>query len=306
MTSIDVELLQDTDDLVYQLLSHSGKYSLKIHRKKLKYSDEKISTLCDWLEFASNRVKFNLPTSVRNHQGNFLSRIHLEEIQYTFAIYNWVEGTPISAIMSGENIEKIGSLMACLHNVSEEYTSTGKGLRSYDSDWLKQASKILVNGAQNINFSREQREDLISGLQNIELRMDEVGYMPSNFGIIHSDLHFNNILLDGENLSAIDFDDAGFGHYLFDIGTTFNEFADYGKRYPSMVESFIQGYQSQRSLPQNWENLVEYFKGVAAVAYAEWVFSPENEWVSVRRSRAADRKMEFGISSLEQICELKK
>ena len=187
--------------------------------------------------------------------------------------------------------------MACLHNVSEEYTGIGKGLRSYDGHWLEQASKILVSGSKRLNFSQKKRQDLILGLQKIKLSMDELGYMPSNFGIIPSDLHFSNILLNDKNLSVIDFDDAGFGHYLFDIGTTFNEFADYEQRYTSMVESFIQGYQSQRTLPQNWQKLLEYFRGVAAVAYAEWVFSPENEWVT-------NQKMSFGISSLKQICQL--
>mgnify|MGYP001826283849 CR=1 FL=1 len=298
LTLIKIELLQDTDDLVYRLFSHlEKKYSLKIHRKKLKHSDEKISTLFDWLEFASSRVKFNLPIPIRNHRGNFLSQIELEENHYTFTLYKWVEGTPISTSMTNENVEKIGSVMACLHNVSEEYTSIGKGLRSYDGNWLEQASKTLLSGSERISFSKEKRKDLILGLENIRSSMDELGYMPSNFGIIHSDLHFSNILLNGENLSVIDFDDVGFGHYLFDIGTTFNEFADYGQRYTSMIKSFIQGYQSQRILPQNWQKLIEYFKGVAAVAYAEWVFSPENEWVS-------DRKMNFGISSLEQICKL--
>ncbi|MDJ0632910.1 MAG: phosphotransferase [Xenococcaceae cyanobacterium MO_188.B29] len=298
LTLIDIELLQDTDDLVYKLLSPlEKKYSLKIHRKKLKHSDEKISTLCDWLEFASNQVKFNLPIPIRNHQGNFLSQIQIEEIQYTFTLYEWVEGIPISTSMTSENIAKIGSVMACLHNVSEEYNGRGKGMRIYDGHWLEQASKTLISGSQRLNFSQKKRQDLILGLQNIRLSMDELGYMPSNFGIIHSDLHFSNILLNDENLSVIDFDDVGFGHYLFDIGTTFNEFADYGQRYSSMVESFIQGYQSQRTLPQNWQKLLEYFRGVAAVAYAEWVFSPENEWVT-------NQKMSFGISSLKQICQL--
>ena len=298
LTLIDIELLQDTDDLVYRLFSSlEKKYSLKIHRKKLKHSDEKISTLCDWLEFASSQVTFNLPIPIRNHQGNFLSQIQIEEIQYTFTLYEWVEGIPISTSMTSENIAKIGSVMACLHNVSEEYNGRGKGMRIYDGHWLEQASKTLISGSQRLNFSQKKRQDLILGLQNIRLSMDELGYMPSNFGIIHSDLHFSNILLNDENLSVIDFDDVGFGHYLFDIGTTFNEFADYGQRYSSMVESFIQGYQSQRTLPQNWQKLLEYFRGVAAVAYAEWVFSPENEWVT-------NQKMSFGISSLKQICQL--
>lgn len=298
LIAIDLKLLRDTDDWIYQLRSHEPrKYALKIFRT-FKHSEQEISTLGNWLEFASSRVKFHLPVPVRNHQGNFLSYLQLQEKQYAFIVCVWVEGEPVSTIMTRENIEKIGSLTACLHDVSEAYKGTGKGLRRYDSFWLQQASKILLSGAEKVGFSSEKRKDLVSGLQKIQTSMNGLGYTPRNFGIIHSDLHFSNILLDGENLSVIDFDDAGFGHYLFDIGTTFNEFADYGNRYQSMVESFVQGYQFQRALPQDWKQLVKYFQGVAAVAYAEWVFSPENEWV-------IGQKIEFGISSLEQICELK-
>jgi Ser/Thr protein kinase RdoA (MazF antagonist) len=298
LTPINVELIKDADNLVYQLLTYDDrKYSVKIQRRRFKQADEKIATLCDWLEFASDRIKFDLPVPIRNHQGNFLSSIQLQESQHTVTIYNWVEGNPVSTRMTDENIAKIGSLMASLHNVSENYEGKGKGLRSYDGVWLQQARETLLSGAERVGFSSKNRENLLSGLRNIESNMDELGYTPQHFGIIHSDLHFRNMLLSGESLSVIDFDDAGFGHYLFDIGTTFNEFEDYGERYTSMVESFIQGYQSQRTIPQDWEKRVQYFKGVAAVAYAEWVFLPENEW-------ATNKKIQFGISSLEQICEL--
>ena len=61
------------------------------------------------------------------------------------------------------------------------------------------------------------------GLDTIKKYVFSIGYEPINFGIIHSDLHFNKILIDeAGNLAVIDFDEAGFGHYLLDAAVTFD------------------------------------------------------------------------------------
>ena len=42
---------------------------------------------------------------------------------------------------------------------------------------------------------------------------------PSGYSVIHADMHPGNIVVDGDRLTVIDFDDAGFGWHQYDIAT---------------------------------------------------------------------------------------
>ncbi len=70
-------------------------------------------------------------------------------------------------------------------------------------------------------------------------------------GLIHADLHFGNILLVGENLGTIDFDDCGHGFHAYDLvipilsveGILGEKKCD---RIPEYRDALFSGYSSKR------------------------------------------------------------
>ena len=50
-------------------------------------------------------------------------------------------------------------------------------------------------------------------------RLGKYGKKPDRYGLIHSDLNINNILVDGDQVKILDFDDCGYGWLLFDFST---------------------------------------------------------------------------------------
>ncbi|HZT72434.1 MAG TPA: phosphotransferase [Terriglobales bacterium] len=67
------------------------------------------------------------------------------------------------------------------------------------------------------------------------------------FGLIHGDLTFDNFLRHGGALRVIDFDDCGFGHFLFDLATLLDRI-EWRKNYPELRAAFLAGYRSRRPL----------------------------------------------------------
>ncbi|GIS21109.1 MAG: hypothetical protein CM15mP120_30250 [Pseudomonadota bacterium] len=49
----------------------------------------------------------------------------------------------------------------------------------------------------------------------------------NNFGMIHADLHANNVLRNNGQLYVIDFDDAGFGWHAFDLAVAVYDQLDF-------------------------------------------------------------------------------
>lgn len=289
------ELLQETDDLVYKIIDNCQQhYTVKIHRKKLSRTNDKLSDLCNWLDFLSGTVTFNFPLPLRNVNDSFQSQIEDESgIIYDFVVYRWVNGEPISKHMNQQNNQKIGALMAQLHNASSTYYRNATALARYDERWLRDCSSIILKGAKSLGYTKQKLNKVKHGLAEIEKYLFSIGYEKIDFGIIHSDLHFNNILIDSAgNLAIIDFDEAGFGHYWLDIAVTFDEFHDYDDA-EAMIEQFIDGYKTVRNMEFDSQAII-MFRGLSAILYASWVFSPENDWVTAT-------KLNYGKDALERI-----
>ena len=51
----------------------------------------------------------------------------------------------------------------------------------------------------------------------LQKRLAEIGESSDHFGLVHADLRLANLLIDGEQLTVIDFDDCGFSWYLYDF-----------------------------------------------------------------------------------------
>ncbi|GGM03292.1 hypothetical protein GCM10010841_09660 [Deinococcus aerophilus] len=82
---------------------------------------------------------------------------------------------------------------------------------------------------------------------------------PENYGLIHSDLHGNNLHWDGQTLHVFDFDDCEQHFFLNDLAVSLHgvaqltppgqEAAAFGQRF---LQLFVPAYQEICALPPNW------------------------------------------------------
>src|SRR6185369_13474599 len=72
---------------------------------------------------------------------------------------------------------------------------------------------------------------------------------PDVYSLIHADMHPGNILVDGDRLTVIDFDDAGFGWHQYDIAVVLT----YWQSKPNAAEierAFLDGYRATRPVSE--------------------------------------------------------
>lgn len=67
------------------------------------------------------------------------------------------------------------------------------------------------------------------------------GTGPETFGLIHADLRLANLMVDGDRLTAIDFDDCGFGWWAYDLAAALS-FYETDARLPDLITRWVQGY----------------------------------------------------------------
>ena len=67
------------------------------------------------------------------------------------------------------------------------------------------------------------------------------GTGPDTFGLIHADLRLANLMVDGDTLTAIDFDDCGFGWWAYDLASALS-FIETDPRLPDLIAHWCDGY----------------------------------------------------------------
>jgi Ser/Thr protein kinase RdoA (MazF antagonist) len=88
---------------------------------------------------------------------------------------------------------------------------------------------------------REERAQLQRLADVVTVRLQRFGTDPARFGLVHADLRLANLLVEGDDIQVIDFDDCGFSWYLYDLACalTFNEArADADELIAGWVESY--------------------------------------------------------------------
>ena len=68
-----------------------------------------------------------------------------------------------------------------------------------------------------------------------------------DFGLIHADLLGENVLVEGDHISLIDFDDGGWGFRVFEAATALIKWVD-APDYADLRAAFLDGYRSVRQM----------------------------------------------------------
>jgi Ser/Thr protein kinase RdoA (MazF antagonist) len=79
--------------------------------------------------------------------------------------------------------------------------------------------------------------------ERLRRRLGAYGTRPGKSGLIHADTRLANLLVHEGTTAVIDFDDAGFGWYLYDLGTTVSFFED-DPAVPGLVAAWLEGYRA--------------------------------------------------------------
>jgi Ser/Thr protein kinase RdoA (MazF antagonist) len=102
------------------------------------------------------------------------------------------------------------------------------------------------------------------------------GTKSDRYGLIHADLVPENILVEGESLRIIDFDDAGFGWHMFEIATSLYFIRREGF-YEIARDALIAGYRRQRPLADEHLRLLPMFLAARGTTYLGWVHTRKGE-----------------------------
>lgn len=103
-------------------------------------------------------------------------------------------------------------------------------------------------------------------------RLSAYGRGAGRYGLIHADMRLANLLIDDGKTRLIDFDDCGFGWFMYDFAAGIS-FMEEHPRVPALLSAWLDGYRAVRSLDQEDEIEMDSFILLRRFALLAWIGS---------------------------------
>ena len=185
------------------------------------------------------------------------------------ALFRWGQGRFADAGLRPSHLERVGGFIARSHAHASGFSPPAgfTRWRRYDVSGQAGAYVVRVIG-EHCDLGTV---GLVETVTDLVLRTErDLGEGPEGFELIHGDLHPENVLFERGRVRAIDFDDCGWGHYLYDLAVPLSELRwrpDYDARHAGL----LRGYRAVRPLPVDDERHLEVFHGLRLLQLVLWL-----------------------------------
>ncbi len=215
-----------------------------------------------WLEALSREASLPVPEPIRTLDGNYTFKAVSDRMPNGrwVTLLSWLDGRQLSKGFKPQHLRSLGEVMAKMHNFSAVWKPPEEFSRPI-WDWDAQLGgshfdverEILVDSMPK----RFQEAFLIVSTQS-EKAMERLGTRIDAYGLIHTDLYPENILFKAGKASLIDFEDCGYGHWMWDIAVPLGTWA-WDQGWEAMRDVFFEGYDPIHSLPSDQWKLLDLF-----------------------------------------------
>jgi len=107
---------------------------------------------------------------------------------------------------------------------------------------------------------------------HIRHRLEIYGKAKNRYNLIHADMRLANLLVDQNGIRVIDFDDCGYGWFMYDFAAAIS-FVEDDPRIPECKSAWLEGYQTQRRLSAEDIQEIDTFVMLRRMALLAWIGS---------------------------------
>jgi Ser/Thr protein kinase RdoA (MazF antagonist) len=269
---------------------------LRVHRTGYHQPGAIASELA-WLQALRRDEGLRTPAVYRAADGSDVVDVRVGDLTRQTVLFELLPGAEPDSGQSGQlarHFGVLGEICALMHKHSRSWARPGSFVRfSWDFDSCVGPSGRWGKWQDGIGVGREERSVLGRAADLMRQRLARYGTGPDRFGLIHADMRLANLLVHGPDIQVIDFDDCGFGWYMFDIGASLS-FIEHDPRVPELCDAWLTGYRRVIPLPDADAAEIPTFVLLRRLQLVAWVGS----------HKFADAARELGAEFTTGACEL--
>jgi Ser/Thr protein kinase RdoA (MazF antagonist) len=272
--ALHIEVASHSENIVYKVLAEDKRqYALRVHRPGYHSLAELVAEQV-WTD-ALNHCGINVPIASRTREGDYFAAVDCAGSTRYVGLVGWLEGRTLSDLSLDahnlcQKLTELGRLCACMHNQASDWQIPSGFERHHlnvagfmgDSPFWGQFWEVP-------DLTPSQRDLVLVAREKIARQLTAYGEHQRTYSMIHADLHSENLMVDGERLTVIDFDDAGFGWHQYDLAVALHEYRN-REDFEVLQQAMIRGYRQERNITDQDLALLPLFLLVRTLALMGW------------------------------------
>jgi Ser/Thr protein kinase RdoA (MazF antagonist) len=229
-----------------------------------------------WLAALSQEGGLPVPAPVPTLTGELQTRIRTPGVPRgrIVSLMRWVDGRQRTRDFRPHHFQAWGRMVGRLHEFAAGWQPP-EGFKRFVWDW-----EGLLGGRGFRHTVGELRASMPEHLQepfqivSSEARavMEGLGKGPDAYGMVHGDMYSENVLFRGGELIPIDFEDCGFGYWLWDIAVALCQ-QPWTEAWFQQRDAFLEGYAQVRTLPEAQLGHLDLFLAAQYATSVLWASS---------------------------------
>jgi Ser/Thr protein kinase RdoA (MazF antagonist) len=262
----------------------SGKrFALRVHRPTYR-TVAQIESELQWMDALREMDVVETPGVLKAPDGRRVISVSTPDLAArNVVVFEWLPGTAPD-LDSGEaataQFRTLGAISARMHGHARSWQRPPGFTRPpWDYEFSIGPRGHWGAWQDGLGIGPEERRQLERLDATIAARLAKYGKDPSRFGLVHADIRLANLLVAGDRVQVIDFDDCGFSWFMYDFATTVTFMEDH-PRVPELRDAWVEGYRTEAELEPAAEAELETFVMMRRLLIVAWIgshhtFAPE-------------------------------
>lgn len=249
-------------------------YSLRVHRTGYQ-SAASIESELAWLTALRRDTALAISQPIAGIDGKLLQHFTTRDGEPRMAVlFHFVAGqepTPDSNL--GDLFGTLGAYAATMH----QHAMSWELPAGFDRQVWQAATILDADGpwgdwriAPGVTVANRPILDRLDS--TLWLRLAEYGTAPDRYGLIHADMRLGNLLVDGDHVTLIDFDDCGFCWFAYDFAAAIS-FHETNPAIPALKSAWLDAYQNIRHLSEADLAAIDSMVMLRRMALLAWIGS---------------------------------
>ncbi len=266
-----LHLVSLSENEIYRVEAPSGKrWALRLQRPGYQ-SKRSLASEIEWLAALRADGVVATPVPVAGRNGEWVQR---PGESHNAVLFEWEDGrAPQIEMDLRQCFRTLGKVTAQMHTHSrtwqrpdgfERFTWDFEAALGEEPRWGRWRDGLGMTPKSLELFGRTA--DLIRE------RLAHYGNGSDRFGLAHCDLRLDNLLLSDGEIKVIDFDDCGFGWYMYDAATALS-FYEHLPQASSLIDEWLEGYRTVSPVSHAEEEEIPTFLMLRRLLLVAWVSS---------------------------------
>ncbi len=246
---------------------------LRVHRPDY-HTHRAISSELDWLADLGAHTPVATPSVIPDRDGERVATVHVRGRDRYAVLFELLPGAaPDENALRADDFETLGGITALMHRHARGWTRPPTFER-FSWDWHHSLGGAPRWGRwqDGIGVGPAEGALLAEAADLVRARLRDYGTGSDRYGLVHADLRLANLLVDGDAVNVIDFDDCGFSWFMYDFGAAVS-FIEHDPRLPEWEDAWLRGYRREEPVAAAEEQMLATFVMMRRLLLVAWLGS---------------------------------